>query len=85
MRLVPPEIESKLRQKGFWPESWTARAGLYVVALDIIAFVLQLLASHLRPKIAASLGVGGQHGALIAEVTPDGPSAAARLGSMSGR
>ena len=56
MRLVPLEIESKLRQKGFWPESWTARAGLYVVALDIIAFVLQLLASHLRPKIAASLG-----------------------------
>jgi serine protease Do len=33
------------------------------------------------PEIAASLGVGGQHGALIAEVTPDGPSAAAGLRS----
>jgi sigma-B regulation protein RsbU (phosphoserine phosphatase) len=55
MRLVPPEIESKLRQKGFWPESWTARAGLYVLSLDIILFALQVLASHFSPKVAASL------------------------------
>jgi sigma-B regulation protein RsbU (phosphoserine phosphatase) len=55
MRLVPPEIESRLRQKGFWPESWTARAGLYVVALDTIVFALQILASHFSAKAAASL------------------------------
>ena len=33
------------------------------------------------PEIAASLGVKGEHGALIAEVTPGGPSAAAGLRS----
>ena len=56
MRLVPLEIESKLREKGLWPESWTARAGLYVLALDIFFFAVQLLSGHLIPSISSSLG-----------------------------
>jgi len=56
MRLVPPEIESKLRSKGLWPETWAARAGIYVLLLDIIVFLLQLLTSRWSSKVAASLG-----------------------------
>jgi len=56
MRPVPAEIESKLRSKGLWPETWTARAGIYVLLLDVVAFILQLLVSRLSSKIATSLG-----------------------------
>ncbi|HWZ81992.1 MAG TPA: SpoIIE family protein phosphatase [Terriglobales bacterium] len=56
MRLIPLEIESKLREKGLWPESWTARAGIYVLALDIIFFAVQMLSGHVAPSIAGSLG-----------------------------
>jgi sigma-B regulation protein RsbU (phosphoserine phosphatase) len=56
MRLIPLEIESKLREKGLWPESWTARAGIYVLALDIIFFAVQMLSGHLLPSITGSLG-----------------------------
>ncbi|HYK48115.1 MAG TPA: hypothetical protein VEU94_00200, partial [Terriglobales bacterium] len=56
MRLVPLELESKLREKGLWPESRTARAGVYVLALDMVFFAVQILTSHLFPKIASSLG-----------------------------
>ncbi len=55
MRLVRLEIESKLRDKGLWPESWTARAGVYVLALDIIFFAVQMLSGHLIPSISNSL------------------------------
>jgi sigma-B regulation protein RsbU (phosphoserine phosphatase) len=56
MRLVPLEIESKLRDKGLWPESWTARAGIYVLALDLLFFVVQIVSGHLSPAVASSLG-----------------------------
>ena len=56
MRLVPLELESKLREKRLWPESWTARAGAYVLALDVLLFVVQILTSRLFPKVASSLG-----------------------------
>ncbi len=56
MRLVPLELESKLREKELWPESRTARAGVYVLALDLLFFVVQMLTSRLLPKVASSLG-----------------------------
>jgi sigma-B regulation protein RsbU (phosphoserine phosphatase) len=55
MRLVPLEIESKLRAKGLWPQTWTARAALYVLTLDLIILALQLLLSRLSPGASASL------------------------------
>ena len=56
MRLVPLELESKLREKRLWPQTWTARAGIYVLALAFLLFALQLLTSRLGPALAASLG-----------------------------
>ena len=56
MRLVPLELESKLREKGLWPESRIARAGVYVLTLDLLFFVLQMLTSRLAPKVSSSLG-----------------------------
>src|ERR1043166_4049234 len=56
MRLVPLELESKLREKRLWPESRTARAGVYVLVLDLLFFVVQMLTSRLFPKVASSLG-----------------------------
>jgi len=56
MRLVSLEIESKLREKGLWPESRTARAGVYVLALDLLFFAVQMLTSRLAPKVSSSLG-----------------------------
>lgn len=56
MRLVPLEIESKLREKGLWPESRMARAGIYVLALDVLLFVVQMLTSRVIPGFSSSLG-----------------------------
>jgi sigma-B regulation protein RsbU (phosphoserine phosphatase) len=56
MRLIPLELESKLRDKGLWPESRIARGAVYVLALDILFFVVQVLTTRLFPKVAASLG-----------------------------
>src|SRR5258707_9693999 len=56
MRLVPLELESMLREKGLWPESRTARAGVYVLALDVLYFVVQMLTSRVAPSVASSLG-----------------------------
>jgi len=55
MRLVPLEIESKLRDKGLWPQTWTARAATYVLAVDLVVFALQLLLSRWTPRASASL------------------------------
>ena len=55
MRLLPLEIESKLRDKGLWPQSWTARVALYVLAVDLLVFALQLLTGRLLPRASASL------------------------------
>ena len=49
------EIESKLREKGLWPQTWTARAAIYVLAVDLVVFALQLLLSRLSRGASASL------------------------------
>jgi phosphoserine phosphatase RsbU/P len=56
MRFVSLELESKLRDKGLWPGSWAARAGLYVVALDILLVFVKLLAGTFSARAAANLG-----------------------------
>jgi hypothetical protein len=55
MGLVPLEIESRLRDKGLWPQTWTARAAIYVLAVDLVVFALQMLLSRLSPGASASL------------------------------
>jgi sigma-B regulation protein RsbU (phosphoserine phosphatase) len=49
------QIESKLRDKGLWPQGWTARAALYVLSVDLVAFAVQLVTTRLFPKAATSL------------------------------
>jgi sigma-B regulation protein RsbU (phosphoserine phosphatase) len=55
MRLVSLELESKLRDRGLWPQSWTAWAAIYVLALDVLLFVVQWLTRRVSPAISASL------------------------------
>src|SRR5258708_7056500 len=55
MKLITLELESKLRDKGLWPESRTARGGVYVLALALLFFMAQMLSSHLSPSVASSL------------------------------
>ena len=56
MRFVSLELESKLRAKGLWPASWAARAGVYVLALDILLLALQLLTRPFSSRVAANFG-----------------------------
>ena len=56
MRLISLELESTLRHKGVWPESRVAWASIYVVALDVLLFAVQLATRSARPGISASLG-----------------------------
>ncbi len=56
MRLISLEFESKLREKGLWPQSWVAWAALYVLALDLLLFAAQGLARGASPAASASLG-----------------------------
>jgi sigma-B regulation protein RsbU (phosphoserine phosphatase) len=56
MRLISLELESKLREKGLWPQSWVAWAALYVVALDLLLFAVQWLTRRVSPATSASLG-----------------------------
>src|SRR5579862_8590549 len=56
MRLVSLELESKLRDRGWWPQSWTAWGAIYVVALDVVLFVAGWLTRRASPAISASLG-----------------------------
>ncbi len=55
MRLISLELESKLRARNLWPQSWVAWAALYVLALDLFVFGVQLLASRLWPGMSGSL------------------------------
>ncbi len=55
MRLISLELESKLREKGLWPQSWIAMAALYVVALELLLFAVQLLTRRVSPAISESL------------------------------
>src|ERR1035438_9271638 len=56
MRLISLELESKLRHVGLWPERLVGWASLYVLALDLFLFAIQLLTGHVSPRISASLG-----------------------------
>jgi phosphoserine phosphatase RsbU/P len=55
MRLISLERESKLREKGLWPQSWIAWAALYVLALDLLLFLVQWLTRRASPATSASL------------------------------
>jgi sigma-B regulation protein RsbU (phosphoserine phosphatase) len=57
MRLISLELESKVRELGLWPQSRVAWAALYVLALDLLLFVVQMLARHASPAMSASLEV----------------------------
>lgn len=56
MRLISLEIESKLRDRGLWPQSWVAWAALYVLALDLLLFAVHRLTRGVSPATSASLG-----------------------------
>ena len=57
MRLVPLELESKLREQGLWPESPHGARGVYVLALDLLFFLAATVdRSVFFPTVAASLG-----------------------------
>src|SRR5271169_6055279 len=55
MRLISLELESKLREKGFWPQNWIAWATLYVLALDLLLVAVQWLTRRASPATSASL------------------------------
>jgi phosphoserine phosphatase RsbU/P len=55
MRLISLELESKLRDKGLWPRSWVGWAALYIPALDLLLFAVQLLTRRASPAISESL------------------------------
>ncbi len=55
MRLISLELESTLRDRGLWPQARTAWATLYVLALDLLLFAVQLLIQRVRPATSESL------------------------------
>jgi len=55
MRLISLELESKLRDKGLWPQSWVAKAALYVVALELPLLAVMLLTRRASPATSQSL------------------------------
>ena len=55
MRLISLELESKLRDKKLWPQSWVAWAALYALALDLLLFAVQWMTRRASPAISASL------------------------------
>jgi sigma-B regulation protein RsbU (phosphoserine phosphatase) len=56
MRLITLELESRIRGTGLWPETRIAWASLYVLALDLLLFAVQLATRRIRPRISSSLG-----------------------------
>ena len=55
MRLISLELESTLRARNLWPQSRVAWAALYVLALDLLVFAVQMLAGRFWPAISDSL------------------------------
>ncbi len=55
MRLISLELESRLRDKGLWPQSRVAWATLYVLALDLLMFAVEWLTRHASPATSSSL------------------------------
>ena len=58
MRLISLELESKLRDQGFWPQSRIGWAALYVLALDLFLFLVQLLARRVSPRLPPASAAG---------------------------
>ncbi len=56
MRLISLELESRLRDKGLWPQSRIAWAALYVFGLDVLLFAVQWSTTRVSPATSASLG-----------------------------
>jgi phosphoserine phosphatase RsbU/P len=56
MRLIPLQIESRLRDRGLWPRSRLAWATLYVLALNLLVFAVQFLTDRVWPSASTSLG-----------------------------
>src|ERR1700722_7002502 len=56
MRLISLELESRLRDKGLWPQSRIAWAAIYVLGLDLLLFAGQLLTRRISPAMSANLG-----------------------------
>jgi sigma-B regulation protein RsbU (phosphoserine phosphatase) len=55
MRLIPLELESKLRDVGLWPHGRIAWAALYVLVLDLLLFAVQWVLQRVNPVAAESL------------------------------
>jgi phosphoserine phosphatase RsbU/P len=55
MRLISLELESRVREAGLWPETRVAWASLYILALDLLFFAVQLATSRIRPGFSSSL------------------------------
>jgi sigma-B regulation protein RsbU (phosphoserine phosphatase) len=55
MKLISLELESKLRDRGLWPQSWVAWAALYALGLDLLLFAAQWLTRHISPSFSDSL------------------------------
>ncbi len=55
MRLISLGLESKLREKELWPQSWVAWSALYLLALDLLLFAVQALTRRASPTTSASL------------------------------
>ncbi|MGB9236310.1 MAG: hypothetical protein WCC04_18025, partial [Terriglobales bacterium] len=55
MRLISLELESRLRVRELWPQGRVAWATLYVLALDLLVFAVQLVTSRFWPAVSASL------------------------------
>jgi phosphoserine phosphatase RsbU/P len=55
MRLISLELESRLREKRLWPQSWIAWAPLYVLALDLLLLTVQWVTRGVSPATSESL------------------------------
>jgi sigma-B regulation protein RsbU (phosphoserine phosphatase) len=55
MRLIPLELESRLRDAGVWPHTRTAWAAWYVVALDLLLVVVQWITGRINREMAGTL------------------------------
>jgi phosphoserine phosphatase RsbU/P len=56
MRFISFELESRLRQRNLWPQSRTAWAALYVLALDVVLVVVQSATRSFARAFSDSLG-----------------------------
>ncbi len=55
MRLIPLELEARLRNAGLWPHTRTAWVALYVLALDVLLFAVQQFSERFSHTTAEML------------------------------